>query len=69
MKRIVPLVETGLVLALFVVLRESLRGTPFASWQVTTFGGTPVPSALLLFVLPMAVLIVGRRNPSTSRPD
>ncbi len=63
MKRIVPLVETGLVLALFVVLRESLRGTPFASWQVTTFGGTPVSSALLFFVLPMAFLIVGRRNP------
>jgi membrane protease YdiL (CAAX protease family) len=40
-----------------------MRGTPFATWQSSAFGGAPISSTLLFFVLPMVVLLAGRRNP------
>ncbi len=63
MKRILPIAEVAVVLTLFAALRPLLRETPFATWQKGAFGGAPVSSTLLFFVLPMVVLIAGRRNP------
>ncbi len=62
MKRMIALVEIGVVLALFFALLFALRGTPFADWQKTVFGSAPVSSTLLFFVLPLTFLIAGRRN-------
>jgi membrane protease YdiL (CAAX protease family) len=63
LRKIVPLLETAIVLILFFWLRSLLRGTPFATWQSSAFGDAPITSTLLFFVLPMAFLLAGRRNP------
>jgi len=63
MKRVFPVAEVAVVLALFATLRLLLRGTPFATWQKESFGSAPVTSALLFFVVPMVFLIASRRNP------
>jgi len=63
LKRAIPILEVGVVLVLFYALRLALRGTPFARWQSSAFGGAPISSTLLFFVLPMVVLLAGRRNP------
>lgn len=62
MKRLIPLVETTVVLALFLTLLFALRGMPFGDWQKAAFGSAPITSTLLFFVLPLAFLIAGRRN-------
>ena len=63
MKRVAALVEVGLVLALFLILRTQIKGTGFAAWQASALGGAIVSSAVLFFVLPMSVMIATRRNP------
>ena len=63
MKRMAALVEVGLVLASFLVLRTQIKGTGFGAWQESTLGAAIVSSALLFFVLPMSVMIATRRNP------
>jgi len=62
-RRVLPIVEVGLVLGLFYGLRLALRGTPLATWQKDVFGAAPISSTLLFFVLPMVFLLLGRRNP------
>jgi len=63
LKRIVPVAEVVVVLALFAALLLSLRGTAFGAWQKESFGSAPISSVLLFFVLPMVFLIAGRKNP------
>jgi membrane protease YdiL (CAAX protease family) len=63
LERSIPIIEVGVVLVLFNGLRLALRGTPFAAWQGEAFGGAPLTSALLFFALPIAVLLIGRKNP------
>lgn len=59
-------IEAGLVLALFLILRIQLKETEFADWQVTALGSAILSSAILFFVLPMIVMIATRRNPGNS---
>lgn len=63
MKKVFPVAEVAVVLALFATLLVSVRGTPFATWQTESFGSAPVSSALLFFILPMVFLMAGRKNP------
>ena len=62
MKRIIPLVEVSVVIALFLSLLLSLRGTAFGQWQQTTFGAAPLSSTLLFFLVPLIFLFTGRKN-------
>ena len=63
MKRVLPVAEAAVVLALFAKLLVLLRGTPFAKWQTESFGSALVTSCLLFFILPMVFLIASRKNP------
>lgn len=55
--------EAAVVLALFGKLLVSLRGTPFATWQMESLGSALVTSVVLFFVLPMVFVIVSGKNP------
>lgn len=63
MRRVLPIAEVAVVLALFVALHRLLGDTPFSVWQKESFGGALVTSSLLFFVLPLAFVIAGRKNP------
>ncbi len=62
MKRVIPLVEVSVVIALFFTLLFGLRGTAFSDWQETTFGAAPISSTLLFLALPLIFLLAGRKN-------
>ena len=62
MKRVIPLVEVSMVIALFFTLLLGLRGTAFGDWQKTTFGTAPMSSTLLFMIIPLAFLLAGRKN-------
>lgn len=64
-KRLLPACEAILVVALFWYFRLVLKDAGFGDWQRSLFGAALVSSLLLYFVLPLAFVLLGRRDPGS----
>ncbi len=64
-RRIGAAAEVALVLALFLYARDLLRGSGFGEWQESLFGAPIISSCLLFFALPLAVVLIGGRDPGS----
>lgn len=66
MKKYTAAVEIALVLAFFLYAKQFLRSIGFGNWQEPLFGAPVVSSCLLFFVLPLAVVFAGGREPGST---